>query len=76
MTDLIILFAADDVTNEILASVEDCVDWFEEGPMPTEEFIDRLCQSYGDGWDIEAYDSPAVRKIMRVARQSKRDRAA
>lgn len=65
-----------DVTDDILASVDECVDWFDdERTMPTEEFIDRLCDSYGAGWDIESYDNPAVRKIMRRARQIRRERA-
>jgi hypothetical protein len=69
VTDLRILREADDVTPEIEALLPDVVDWFDGDPMPTEEFIDRLCKDYADGWDIENYDTPAVRKIMRIARR-------
>lgn len=70
-----ILETAGDVSPEILTSVEDCVDWFEEQRgLPTDEFIDRLCTTYADGWDIESYDNEAVRKIMRHARKIKRER--
>jgi hypothetical protein len=63
-----------DVTPDILASVEECVDWFDdERTMPTEAFVDRLCSAYSNGWDIESYDNPAVRKIMRRARQIRRE---
>lgn len=73
-----ILEAADDVTPEIEQHVRDTVDWFEDEPtMPTDEFIDRLCNTYGgEGWDLESYDNPAARKIMRIARQEKRGRVA
>ena len=68
------LETADDVTAEILSDVEDCVGFFEDEPMGTEAFIDRLCKSYGsDQFDIESYDNPAVRKIMRHARAVKRE---
>lgn len=65
-----------DVTDAILALVDECVDWFDNEPtMPTEAFIDRLCATYGAiTWDIESYDNPAVRKIMRRARGVRRER--
>lgn len=66
-----------DVGPDVLASVDEAVDWFaDERAMPTEEFIDRLCKSYGTDWDIEDYDTPAVRKIMRRARQVRREQRA
>lgn len=70
-----VLETEDDVTPTILASVEDCVDWFDDEPtMPLEEFLDRLCGTYANGWDIESLDNPAVRKIMRHARKIRRER--
>lgn len=64
-------------------AIEETLDWFPEGePMPTEEFIDRLCKDNGgngdgpDDWDIDSYDSPAARKIIRIARQKRRERDA
>lgn len=65
-----ILFEASDVTPEIESAIEDCLDWFtDQARLNTEEFIDRLCDSYGgDTWDIENYHTPAVRRIMKLAR--------
>lgn len=76
MTDRRILIEADDVTPDILAHVEDCLGFFEgERGLNTEEFIDRLCNTYGgDDFDIENYDNPAVRKIMRHARETRKER--
>lgn len=77
---LAILYDADDVTDKVLRDAEETVDWFDDEPsMPTTDFIDRMCQGGGylaDGtpYDIEELDSPAVRKIMRHARQVRRDR--
>lgn len=70
-----ILVNANDVTDHMLVLVVNTVEWFMDGPMPTDDFIDRLCKDYlnGEGWDIEDLDTPAVRKIMRHARQAKRD---
>lgn len=71
-----ILVEADDVTPDVLRAVEETLDWFnDDSPLPVEEFIDRLCDSYADGWDIEDYSTPAVRKIMRHARKIRRDSA-
>jgi len=68
-SNLKILETADDVTDAILKDVEDCVEWFDDEPMGTEAFIDRLCKSCSGGeYDIESYDNPAVRKIMKHAR--------
>jgi hypothetical protein len=75
VSELHVLETEADVTADILAAVEECVDWFdEERSMPVEAFIDRLCDAYGAGWDIESYDNAAVRKIMRKARQIRRER--
>lgn len=73
-----VLFAAQDVTDHMLVLVVNCVeDRFppDAGPMPVEDFIDRLCDDYlnGEGWDIEKLDSPAVRKIMRHARRTRQE---
>lgn len=79
MSDLHILASAEDVSEHVLVLVADCVeDWFhDERPMPSDEFIDCLCEGYGnaDGWDIEMLDTPAVRKIMRHARHVRREMA-
>jgi hypothetical protein len=62
------------VTEDIRALIPETVDWFEgERTMPTQDFIDRFCQG-ADGWDIESYDNPAVRLIMRLAREERRGR--
>jgi len=73
--EILILREAEDVTKAILESVRECVEWFDDEPtMVTEDFIDRLCDSYGgDDFDIENYDNPAVRKIMREARAIRRE---
>lgn len=71
MTERRILSSADDVTEEILCDVEDALGWFEGERLRTEDFIDRLCKSYAEGWDIESYDNAAVRKIMRHARKTR-----
>lgn len=65
----------EDVTPEIEAHVAEAVEWFDdEEKMPTEDFIDRLCKDYGGtDWDLDQYDNPAARKIMRIARRIRRD---
>lgn len=75
-----LLVEEEDVTDEILEHALDCLDWFQDRKgLSTQDFIDRLAQSYGgsgydpDNWDIDSYDNPAVRKIMRVARRAKRE---
>lgn len=70
-----ILTEAQDVTDSILDLVARCVEnrFSEPGPMPTEDFIDRLCDDYAEGWDIERLDTPAVTKIMMHARSVRRD---
>jgi hypothetical protein len=68
------LVTAEDVTDEILGAVAQAVEWFEgEATMPVEDFIDRLCGTYAEGWDIEQLDTPAVRKIMKHARKVRRE---
>ena len=76
-----ILKSADDVTPEIEQHVVSCVEWFEDSPtMGVTEFIDRLCKTYGgsgydDGdYDLDSYDSPAARKIMRLARKTRKEK--
>lgn len=71
---LVILTEADQIDDAIVAAIEDCLDWFEGEPLRTQEFIDRLCQSYADGWDIESYDNAATRLIMRIARSMRAER--
>jgi hypothetical protein len=71
-TDWKLLETADDVNPAILDMVTECVDWFpDEEPMPTDDFIDRLCKTYLNRYyvDVEHLDTPAVRKIMRHARE-------
>lgn len=65
-----ILETATDVTDDVLNAAARCVeDRFAPGiPLDQEDFIDRLCDDYARGWDIERLDTPAVRKIMRHAR--------
>jgi hypothetical protein len=74
---MIALSKAEDVTDHILVLVANCVeDWYpDDRSMPQDDFIDRLCDSYGneEGWDIEDLDTPAVRKIMRHARSVRRE---
>jgi len=68
-----IIAAADEVTPEMLAQVEDCLEWFDlEEPLPTEDFVDRLCNTYlirDFGVELGDYDSPATRKFLREARK-------
>ncbi len=69
---------AQDVTEHMLVLVVNTVeDRFTEGPIDTDEFIDRLCDSYliAEGWDIKDLNTPAVRKIMRHARDVQREMA-
>lgn len=70
-----LLTEATDITPDIEQAVEETVDWFDGEPMPTEAFIDRLCDTYADGWDIESYDNGAARKIMGLARKIRRERS-
>lgn len=75
-SDLRMLEHANEVSAHILVLVANCVeDRFNEGPIPEGDFIDRLCDDYGnaDGWDIDNLDTPAVRKIMRHARKVRRE---
>ena len=71
---------AEDLPAGIDAMIAETVEWFlDDSRLNTEDFIDRLCQSFGgDGygendWDITELDSPAVRKIMREARSVHRE---
>ncbi len=68
------LVSASDVTDDILVYAENVVDWFQDGePMPTEEFLDRLCDDFGGNtFDLDSYDNAAARKIMRHARAFRR----
>ncbi len=68
-----ILVTADDVTPDVLEAVEDTLEWFDGMPLNTEAFIDRFAGTCGDGWDIESYDNPAVRKIMGHARKLRKE---
>lgn len=70
-----ILKLASEVDEAILAAVAQCAEErFPPGTtMPVDEFIDRLCDDYARGWDIEEYDCPAARKIMRHARSVRRE---
>lgn len=71
----------DDETLE--KNVADCVDgWFgDRRGIPVEDFIDRFVRDYGgdgygpDDWDMDSYDSPAARHLLRLARRYKREQA-
>jgi hypothetical protein len=69
--NLKMLREVEDVTPEIERDIANAVEWFDDSPtMGTQEFIDRLCKTYGgEDYDLDSYDNPAARKIMRVARQ-------
>ena len=68
-----VLVTEADVTPEVLAEVEGFVEWFEDEPtMSSEDFIDRMFK-YPSRWDIEDYDNPAARKIMRHARKIRKE---
>jgi hypothetical protein len=74
MADPTVLTKAEDVDDHLLVLAANCVeDWFADEPgVPTEDFVDRYSTDYlnDEGWDIENYDCPAVRKIMRHARSA------
>ncbi len=70
-----ILVSAEDVTDDVVEAIEDTLEWFDRQPLSTEAFIDRLCGTCGDGWDIESYDNAATRKIMAHARALRRGSA-
>lgn len=73
-----LLVNADDVNAHLLVLAVNCVeDWFPEGPIPLDDYVDRLCHDYlnAEGFDIENLDTPAVRKIMRAAREAQRQMA-
>jgi hypothetical protein len=55
--------------------ISEALDWFDGEPrMATEEFIDRLCNAYATGWDLESYDNEAARSIMKRARKMRKER--
>ena len=59
-------YVSDDLLSEVL-------DWFEdERGVPAREFIDRLCETYADGWDLDSYYNPAANRILTRARILKR----
>jgi hypothetical protein len=69
-----ILTTCDDITADVVAEIESTVDWFDDEPsMPTEAFIDRLCDRYAK-FDVTNYDNEAAREIMRIARTIRRNR--
>jgi len=76
MTTPQVIYKATDVTPAILEDAVEVLDWFGDGPIDWELFIDRMAD-YGsqprtDGqptYDFEHYDSPAVRKIQRHVRE-------
>lgn len=72
-----ILATADDVTEAVIADIEEAIGWFEgEARLDTEELIDRVAKNGNVAdppYDIESYDNPATRKIVRLARELRRD---
>lgn len=79
MPELRVLTDSAAVDASMLDLVADCVvGWFPPSRrLDVDDFFDRLCFDYlnGVGWDIENLDSPAARKILRHARQVRRDLA-
>jgi hypothetical protein len=73
-----ILYAAEDVGASVLRDAENVFDgWYANaGSIDWDEFVDRLADSYGPfadpPYDIECYDSPAVRKIKSYVRKLNR----
>lgn len=78
--DLTYLVAAEDVTDEMLSDVADCLDgWFDiDEPLAVEEFVDRFSDTYlvPRGVELDNYDSPAARKILREARKIRAEQRA
>jgi hypothetical protein len=69
--NLVSIEDADEFVTDLM--LDETLDWFEDDRgVPTEEFIDRLCTTYADAWDIDNYDSPAARRILSRARKIKR----
>ena len=73
------LHAAEDVTEEMLSDVADCLDgWFpdDDERLDSEDFIDRFSDNYllPRGCELGNYDSPASRKILAEARKIRRER--
>lgn len=59
------------VSDELLGEV---LDWFQdERGVPAERFIDRLCDTYADGWELDNYGNAAARRILSRARKIKRE---
>jgi hypothetical protein len=74
MTNPRMLTTRADITADVVHEIESTVDWFDDEPtMPTEAFIDRLCDRYAE-FDLANYDNEAAREIMRIARKIRRDR--
>lgn len=77
------LETADDITPDIERAIGDAVEWFDDSPtMGAEEFLDCLCQTYGEsdgamtgapGFDLDSYDNAAARRIMRIARAIRKE---
>ena len=70
-----VLVEADDVTDEVLAQIPDCLEWYSDRrTVPAEDFIDKFSDTYGyPEWELDNYDSPAARKILKEARRLKRE---
>jgi hypothetical protein len=84
--NLQILETGDDVTPEIEAKVKECYEaYFSDAPdepMGTMEFFDRLegflserdyATDEWSGYEIDDVDTPAARKIMRIARALRKE---
>jgi hypothetical protein len=76
--DLVTVTRADQVDDAMIEDVLSCLDFFwDQKGLGTEEFIDKLSDTYGLGstppWELDSYDSPAARKIMRIARSARRE---
>jgi hypothetical protein len=58
--------------------IEETLGWFEDKRgVPTEDFIDRLCDEQGayadQPYDLDNYDNDAARRILSRARRIKRE---
>jgi len=69
---IFILHNAEDVTEAHLRLAEHVADWFPD-KIDWEEFVDNFAdpEGWGDAgkFDIDSYDSPAIRKIKKHIRE-------
>ena len=74
MSDYLVVREIADLPKGWQEAVAGAVDWFaDEATMPTRDLIDRLCSTFTDKWELDAYDSPAAVEIVKTARALRRD---